>query len=62
MRVCDCEGIFVDGIVYGAPDVDYLVAGFEEEVGFGGEVVQDAVSGGRVGLVYVNSFYGGSQR
>lgn len=36
--------------------IDYLKAFFEEFGGFGGEVVFDAVFGGLVGLVDVDSF------
>lgn len=51
------EGIFADGFD-GAPDVDDLVAAFEETLGFGGEVVLDALGAGFVGLVDVHALDG----
>ena len=51
------ERIFADGFD-GAPDVDDLVAAFEETLGFGGEVVLDALGAGFVGLVDVHALDG----
>ena len=51
------EGIFTDGFD-GSPDVDDLIAAFEKALGFGGEVVLDALGAGFVGLIDVNALDG----
>ena len=51
------ERIFADGFD-GTPDVDDLVAAFEEALGVGGQVVLDAVGAGFVGLVDVDALDG----
>ena len=56
-RVHDAERVFADGLD-GTPDVDDLVAAFEEAVGVGGEMVSDALGAGFVGLVDVDALDG----
>jgi hypothetical protein len=60
MRVRDGKGVFEDRLD-GPPDVDDLVAGFEELVCFRGKVVWDAVLGGGVGLVDVHAVHGAAE-
>ena len=57
MRVRDGKGVFEDWLD-GSPDIDNLVAGFEELVCFRGKVVWDTALGGRVGLVDVHAVHG----
>ena len=56
-RVHDAERVFAHGLD-GTPDVDDLIAAFEEAVGVGGEMVSDAVGAGFVGLVDVDALDG----
>lgn len=58
--VGDPERVFADGFD-GPPDVDNLVAAFEEAVGVGGEVVLDALGAGFVGLVDVDALDGAAE-
>ncbi len=58
--VRDAERIFADGFD-GPPNVDDLVAAFEEAVGVGGEVVLDAIGAGFVGLVDVDALDGAAK-
>lgn len=58
--VRDSERIFADGFD-GTPDVDDLVAAFEEALGVGGEVVPDAIRTGFVGLVDVDALNGAAE-
>ena len=58
--VRDSERIFADGFD-GTPDVDDLVAAFEEALGVGGEVVLDALRTGFVGLVDVDALNGAAE-
>ena len=51
------EGIFANGLD-GTPDVDDLIAAFEEALGFLGEVVLDTLGTGFVGLVDVDALDG----
>ena len=60
MRVRDGERVFEDGLD-GPPDVDDLVAGFEELVCFRGKVVWDAALCGGVGLIDVHAVYGATE-
>ncbi len=57
---CDSERIFADGFD-GTPDVDDLVAAFEEAFCLGGEVVLDALRAGFVGLVDVDALDGATE-
>ena len=52
--VHDSERVFADSFD-GTPDVDDLVAAFEEALGVGGEVVLDALGASFVGLVDVDA-------
>lgn len=58
--VRDAERVFADGLD-GTPDVDDLVAAFEEALGVGGEVVLDALGAGFVGLVDVDALDGAAE-
>ena len=58
--VRDSERVFADGFD-GTPDVDDLVAAFEEALGVGGEVVLDALGAGFVGLVDVDALNGAAE-
>ena len=58
--VRDTKRVFADGLD-GTPDVDDLVAAFEEAVRVGGEVVADAVGTGFVGLVDVDALDGAAE-
>ena len=60
VRVRDGEWVLED-LLDGPPDVDDLVTGGEEGVGVGGEVVRDAVAGGVVGLVNVDTVDGAAE-
>ena len=56
----DSKRVFADGLD-GTPDVDDLVAAFEEAVSVGGEVVLDALGAGFVGLVDVDALNGAAE-
>ena len=58
--VRDTERVLADGFD-GAPNVDDLVAAFEEAVGVGGEVVLDAFGAGFVGLIDVDALDGAAE-
>ena len=58
--VRDSERVFTDGFD-GTPDVDDLVAAFEEALGLGGEVMLDALGAGFVGLVDVDALDGAAE-
>lgn len=59
-RVGDPERIFSDGLDR-SPDVDDLVAAFEEAVGIVGQVVPDALGAGFVGLINVHALHRAAQ-
>lgn len=58
--VRDSERVFADGLD-GTPDVDDLIAAFEETLSVGGEVVLDALKAGFVGLVDVDALNGAAE-
>ena len=58
--VRDSEGVFADGLDR-TPDVDDLVAAFEEALGLGGDQVLDAVRAGFIGLVDVDALDGAAR-
>ena len=58
--VRDSERVFADGFD-GTPDVDDLIAAFEEALGVGGEVVLNALRAGLVGLIDVDTLNGAAE-
>lgn len=60
MCVCDGQWVLQDRL-YRPPDVYNLVSTFKQFLGFVGQMVRDAVLGGWVGLVYVDSLHGAAQ-
>ena len=56
----DPEWVFADGLD-GTPDVDDLIATFEEALSVGGKVVLDAFGAGFVGLINVDALDGAAE-
>lgn len=60
VRFCDAQGVFED-CLDGPPDVDDLVAAFEQRFSFIGQVVGHARAAGGVGLVDVDALDGAAE-